>query len=162
MTRLDARDIEILKILSREGRISKADLAARINLSASPAWERLKRLEAAGVITCYRAEVALKRIAPHVTIFVTLELDRHDAGSFRTFETLAEAEPQITACWALGGGFDYLVQVVTRDIDSYQRLMDDLLDRGAGIARYYTYVVTKTLKSGASLPFDVLLAPDRP
>ena len=47
---------------------------------------------------------------------------------------------EIVQCWALGGGFDYLMQVVTRDIDSYQRLMDALLDQQAGLTRYFTYI----------------------
>ena len=56
---------------------------------------------------------------------------------------------------ALGGGFDYLLQVVTRDIDSYQRLMDTVLDDGAEVARYFSYIVTKPVKD-APLPFEAL------
>ena len=59
----------------------------------------------------------------------------------------------------MGGGFDYLLQVVTRDIDSYQRLMDALLDQQAGLSRYFTYVVTKSVKS-APLPLSLLLPED--
>ncbi|MCB1832445.1 MAG: Lrp/AsnC ligand binding domain-containing protein, partial [Geminicoccaceae bacterium] len=57
---------------------------------------------------------------------------------FQTFERAVAARDEITACWAIGGGFDYLLQVVTRDIDSYQRLIDDLLESGAGLKRYFT------------------------
>lgn len=159
MLRLDARDLEILKVLACEGRISKADLARRINLSASPAWERLTRLEAAGVIVGYRAEVALKAVAPHLVVFVTLELDRHTADSFGRFEGLVADEAEVTGVWALGGGFDYLMQVVTRDVGSYQALVDRLLAAGAGIARYYTYVVTKAVKAGPP-PFEMLVQTD--
>jgi len=156
MLRLDDRDLMILKVLAREGRISKADLARRINLSTSPAWERLKRLEAAGVIQGYHAEIALKAIAPHLVVFVTLELDRHTAGSFQHFETRVADAPEVVSCWGLGGGFDYLVQIVTRDIDSYQRFMEALLE-GGWVARYYTYVVTKPVKEGAPPPLDALM-----
>lgn len=132
MLRLDDRDLAILKVLCREGRLSKADLARRINLSPTPCWERLKRLEKAGIIEGYSARIALKKTAPHVTIFVTLELDNHSAGAFQLFEQMVESQDEILHCWALGGGFDYLMQIVTRDVDSYQRLIDRLLDRGLG------------------------------
>lgn len=162
MVRLDDRDLHILKVLSREGRISKAELAKRINLSTSPAWERLKRLEAAGVIEGYHAEIALRAIAPHLTVFVTLELERHNPDSFAEFEAMVSDRAEVTHCWALGGGFDYLMQIVTRDIDSYQRFMETLLDEGAGIARYYTYVVTKAVKTGAPPPLELLMKPTEP
>ncbi|PQO23676.1 AsnC family transcriptional regulator [Rhodobacteraceae bacterium WD3A24] len=162
MLRLDSRDLEILRILSREGRIAKADLAKRINLSTSPAWERLKRLETAGIIAGYHAEIALRAVAPHLTIFVTLELERHGTESFRAFETLIENREEVLGCWALGGGFDYLMQIVTRDIDSYQAFMEELLRDSGGIARYYTYVVTKPVKTGAPPPLELLMKPTEP
>ncbi|WP_208979122.1 Lrp/AsnC family transcriptional regulator [Stappia stellulata] len=158
MIRLDDRDIAILKVLAREGRLSKADLARRINLSPTPCWERLKRLEKAGIIEGYNARIALKKTAPHVTVFVTLELDNHSAGAFQLFEQLVETQDEIVHCWALGGGFDYLMQIVTRDVDTYQRLIDRLLDRGLGLARYYTYIVTKDVKSSGTPPLDLLVA----
>lgn len=156
MLRLDDRDIAILRILSSEGRITKADLARRINLSATPAWERLKRLERAGLIAGYRAEIALKALGPHVTVFVAAELDGHKVEDFTRFEGALDAYPEITACWALGGGFDYLMQVVTRDIDSYQRMIDRMLAARIGLARYYTYVVTKPVKGPEAPPLALL------
>lgn len=155
--KLDDRDLQILQILGREGRITKADLAKRVNLSPTPCWERLKRLEKSGIIKSYRAEVDLQKIAPHLTIFVMLELDTHRSESFQVFERMMERFDEITACWAIGGGFDYFLQVVTRDIQSYQVLIDELLAERIGIARYFTYVVTKPVKQAAKLPFDVLL-----
>ncbi len=162
MVRLDERDLMILKVLAREGRISKADLAKRINLSTSPAWERLKRLEASGIIDGYRADIALKAVAPHLVVFVTIELDRHTPQDFNRFEALMESHEEITACWALGGGFDYLLQIVTRDLDRYQLLMEEVLADGPGIARYYTYVVTKPVKTRAPPPLDVLMQTSGP
>jgi Lrp/AsnC family transcriptional regulator of ectoine degradation len=154
---LDDRDLRILSVLSREGRISKTELARRVNLSATPCWERMKRLEEAGLIRGYRAEVALARLAGHVVVFVMVELESHRAESFQAFERAVARHDEITACWAIGGGFDYLAQVVTRDIDSYQRLIDALLAERIGVRRYFTYVVTKDVKA-APPPFESLLA----
>ncbi len=157
MMRLDARDIAILRVLAVEGRISKTDLAARVGLSATPCWNRLKRLEQAGLIEGYGARINLKKIAPHVTVFVAVELADHTAASFRTFEAALGRYDEVTACWALGGGFDYLMQIVTRDIDAYQRLIDDMLQARIGLARYFTYVVTKPVKEGGPPPLGDML-----
>lgn len=155
--KLDPRDIEILKVLSTDGRISKSTLAERVNLGASACAERLARLESAGIVAGYRAEVSLRRLAPHVTVFVLAELSSHQAAAFQLFEAALERYDEITGCWALGGGYDYLLQVITRDIDSYQRMMDALLAQRVGLARYFSYVVTKAVKSSPP-PFGLLLA----
>ncbi|MBX3574514.1 MAG: Lrp/AsnC family transcriptional regulator [Mesorhizobium sp.] len=157
MLKLDDRDVKILSILGREGRISKSELARRVNLSAAPAWERMKRLEEAGIITGYHASVALKKLAPHVIVFMAAELESHRAQDFQVFERVLAPLDEVVACWAVGGGFDYILQIVTRDIDSYQRLVDHLLEARVGLARYFTYVVTKPVKQGP-LPFERLLA----
>jgi Lrp/AsnC family transcriptional regulator of ectoine degradation len=155
--KLDARDLDILRVLSAEGRITKADLAERVGLSASPCWERLKRLEQAGIIEGYNARINLKKLGPNVTVFVAAELADHTPASFRAFEDSVQRYPEITACWALGGGFDYLLQIVTTDIDAYQRLIDDMLESRIGLARYFTYIVTKPVKAPGAPPFQIFM-----
>ncbi|MCW8843888.1 MAG: Lrp/AsnC family transcriptional regulator [Rhodobacteraceae bacterium] len=156
--RLDDRDIEILRVLTREGRITKAALAERIGLSPTPCWDRLRKLEKAGLIEGYGARINLRKLAPHVTVFVAVEIADHTAASFRAFEDAMERYDEVVSCWALGGGFDYILQIVTRDIDAYQRLIDAMLDARIGLSRYFTYVVTKPVKGGGGAPFDILLS----
>jgi Lrp/AsnC family transcriptional regulator of ectoine degradation len=160
MLKLDDRDLKILSILRQEGRISKAALAERVNLTAAPCWERLKRLEDAGIITGYHADVALKKVAPHIVVFMAAELEGHRAENFQLFERAIEKLDEIVGCWAIGGGFDYILQIVTRDIDAYQRLVDHLLESRVGLVRYFTYVVTKPVKLSKTLPFDKLFEAD--
>lgn len=157
MTRLDARDIDILKVLAEDGRITKSKLAERVGLSASPCWERLKRLEKEGLIEGYRAEIALRKLGPHVTVFVAVELTDHTAATFRIFEDAVQQYSQIVACWGIGGGYDYLMQIVTPDINAYQRLVDQMLNDRIGMARYFSYVVTKPVKGPSAPPLDVIL-----
>ena len=147
LLRLDERDVAILGALSRDGRMTKARLAETVNLSPSPCWERLHRLEAAGLIASYRAEVDLDRIVSTVRVLVEVELGGHRAEDFQTFEDALAAVPEVIECWATGGGIDYIMMVLARDIDAYQRLMDRLLIAEIGIRRYFTYVVTKRVKS---------------
>jgi Lrp/AsnC family transcriptional regulator of ectoine degradation len=156
MVKLDRIDLDILRVLARDGRITKAQLAERVGLSASPCWERLRKLEQAGIIEGYNARINLRKLGPHVTVFVAAELADHTPASFRAFEDSVQHYDEITACWALGGGFDYLVQIVTTDIDAYQRLIDEMLEARIGLARYFTYIVTKPVKSPSMPPFDLL------
>lgn len=157
MAKPDARDIEILKVLAEDGRITKAALADRVGLSPTPCWNRQKKLEKSGLIESYNARINLNKLAPHVTVFVAAELSDHTAASFRAFEASVAGYDEVVGCWALGGGYDYLLQIVTRDINAYQRLIDELLEARIGLARYFTYVVTKPVKSGGVPPLDLLV-----
>jgi Lrp/AsnC family transcriptional regulator of ectoine degradation len=146
--KLDERDLRILTILQTEGRITKTELAERVNLSPTPCWSRLKRLEKLGLIEGYRAKIALKRFGLTM-VFMEAELESHRAADFARFETEMKQIPEVTGCWAVGGGIDYLIQVMVKDVDAYQRLVDRLLEGGIGLKRYYTYVVTKAVARAA-------------
>lgn len=146
--KLDDRDIKILGILQKEGRIPKATLAERVNLSPTPCWERLKRLEKAGIIEGYGARISLKAFGRFTTLFILVEIESHRAEDFRTFEKAVAAIPEITECWAIGGGFDYLCKLITSDLDAFQQRMDEILESKIGVKRYYTYAVTKPVKEG--------------
>jgi Lrp/AsnC family transcriptional regulator of ectoine degradation len=156
-TKLDRHDIGILKALQRDGRMSKVKLAAAVNLTPSPCWERLKRLEKSGIITGYSARIDVKKLGPATSVIVEVALAHHQAADFERFERAIRRIPEVVECHATGGGLDYVLTVVVPDIDAYQRLMDRLLADGLEIERYYSYIVTKTVKSGGELPIDQLL-----
>ena len=144
--KLDDRDLKILAILQREGRITKSELARRVNLSATPCWARLQRLEEAGIIAGYGARIAFRHFDPRTYAFVTVELDSHRSEDFDRFERYVAAIPEIFECFAVGGGIDYVFKVVVSDVEAYQRLLDGVLAAGVGVKRYYTYFVTKDVK----------------
>lgn len=157
MIRLDMIDVKILATLQSAGRITKLKLAEAVNLSPTPCWERLHRLEQAGIIAGYAARINLARLGPSTTVLVEVTLKSHRQSDFQRFEAAIRAEPAIVACDATGGGIDYFLRVVTRDIAAYQHLIDRLLAADLGIDRYFTYIVTKSVKEGACLPFSQLL-----
>jgi Lrp/AsnC family transcriptional regulator, regulator of ectoine-degradation genes len=146
---LDNFDLAILRTLQENGRMTKVALAEAVHLSPSPCLERLKKLEKAGYITGYRASVDLRRLTPVTEVYVEITLTSHQAADFRRFEQAVMDIPEITECAATGGGIDYLLKLVVRDVDAYQRLMDRLLEAGIGIDRYFGYIVTKPVKSRA-------------
>lgn len=144
--KLDDRDLKILSILQREGRIPKATLAERVNLTPTPCWERLKRLEDAGIIESYGARISLRAFGPLTVVFVQIELESHQAEDFSRFEAAVGNIDRIVECWAIGGGMDYMLKVITRDLEDYQKLIEDLLAARIGVRRYYSYVVTARVK----------------
>lgn len=146
IVKLDALDLEMLRILEVDGRISKVALADRLRLSPSSAFERMKRLEKDGVILAYRALLDRARVRKLLPVWVEVTLRRHHASDFALFERTVQTVPEITYCVALGGGIDYLLRVETTDIDNYQALIDRLLEMAIGIDRYFTYIVTKLVK----------------
>src|SRR3546814_12306733 len=96
--KLDNRDLQILTILQAEGRITKSELAARVSLSPAACWDRLKRLDQAGFIRGYHAEVALEKIAPASQFLVQIELESHQTGDFQRFENAVRAIPPVPPC----------------------------------------------------------------
>jgi Lrp/AsnC family transcriptional regulator of ectoine degradation len=150
--KLDDIDLRILATLQREGRITKAELAERVHLSPTPCWTRLKRLEKAGLIRGYHAEVRLERLAKFSVVLVEITLKQHRFGDFERFEATMRETPEVVECLATGGGIDYLLKIVVPDIDAYQRLIDRLLVAEVGIDRYFTYVVTRSVKDAPQPP----------
>ncbi|HIX61942.1 MAG TPA: Lrp/AsnC family transcriptional regulator [Candidatus Halomonas stercoripullorum] len=144
--KLDRYDLKILEILSHDGRITKSKLAEAINLSVSPCWERVRRLERAGIIEGYSARINPDALVKRTPVWVQIELTQHNAASFARFEALVHDTPEITECVAVGGGVDYLMKVEAESVDAYQRLIDEWLVSDVGIERYYTYIVTKAVK----------------
>jgi Lrp/AsnC family transcriptional regulator of ectoine degradation len=155
--KLDAIDLRILDAIQRDGRITKLALAEKVGLSPTPCWVRLQKLEKAGVVSGYHAHLNLRRVAPVATVLMEVTLANHRQADFDRFERAIVVIPEIVACWSVGGGVDYVLKIMAADIDSYQRLVDGLLDREIGIERYFTYIVTKTIKEETVQPLSALL-----
>lgn len=155
--KLDQFDIKILIALQENGQLTKVKLAERIGLSVSPCWERVKRLEQAGFIKGYHADVDLSLILRHSIIMVEVSLSSHRTTDFERFEQAIHDVPEIVECYATGGGIDYVMKVVALDINQYQRMIDQLLQQEIGIDRYFTYVVTKPIKLANGYPIATLL-----
>ncbi|MFC0267402.1 Lrp/AsnC family transcriptional regulator [Kushneria aurantia] len=147
--KLDQFDLRILEILAGDGRITKSRLAEAINLSVSPCWERVRRLERAGIIEGYEARIS-DRVRVNLTaVWVQIELETHSAAVFERFERTMKATPEVTDCVAVGGGVDYLLLIEAESIDQYQRLVDQWLVDDLAIKRYFTYIVTRRVKQSA-------------
>lgn len=155
--KLDATDLRILDAVQRDGRITKLRLAEAAGLSPTPCWVRLHKLERAGIITGYGARLAPMRVAPVVAVIMEVTLRSHRQADFQAFERAVALQPEVLDCWSVGGGVDYFLRVMARDVDAYQRLVDRMLAAEIGIDRYFTYIVTRTVKEGAPVPLGLLM-----
>lgn len=146
---LDRTDRRILEELSRDGRISVAELSRRINLSKTPCQARIKRLEAQGYILGYRAVIDPKRIGrPHVA-FVEVKLSDTRAAALDAFNKAVRALSEVEQCHMIASSFDYLLKVRTKDIADYRAVLGEKISALPHVAHTSTHVSMEAVKDDA-------------
>lgn len=150
--KLDSIDRRILKELQADGRISFTDLAPRVGLTVSPCLERVRRLEAAGIIRGYAAVIDPQAVDAGLLIFVELSLTYTSAEVFSDFKRALHKLPQVQECHLVSGDFDYLIKVRTRDMNSYRELLGEMLRNLPNIRSSKTLAVMEELKETAVIP----------
>ena len=161
LPRLDRIDIRILAHLQRNGRATNVELAEAVGLSPSSCLVRVRRLEKAGYISCYSAQIALQKIGATLLVFTEVTLSDHRAGDFVRFETAARQVDEIVECHLVSGGYDYLLKFVAHSIPHYQETIEAMLELDIGIEKYFSYVVIKTIFAKPFYPIEKRFDPDR-
>jgi len=150
---LDRIDRLILARLQTDGRLSVAELARHVHLSATPCLERVKRLERDGYIRGYAADLDPALLGAGLIAFVEVQLDRTTPDVFNRFRDGVMGLTPVQECHMVAGGFDYLLKVRTADMGAYRRFLEDLAAL-AGIEQTHTYVVMEEVKSTRAIPID--------
>ncbi len=152
---LDQIDIKILAALQRHGRSTIQKLAGQVGLSPRPCLERVRRLEAAGIIAGYRAVLDLGRLSRPVSVFAEIALEKH--GSQERFERRLTTIEEVVECWEVSGTFDYLARFVCADIETYQTITTALIDDPAlGVARIVSHVALRPVRRFSGYPTSLL------
>lgn len=154
--KLDMIDVKILCELQKNGRITNVELADLVNLSPSPCLTRMKKLQAAGYITGYSAQIDIAKLGETLTVFTEFTLKNHRHTDFVRFQSALEKIDSCVECHLISGGYDYLVKFVTAGIVHYQEIMETLIDRDLGIDKYFSYVVIKSPFIKTHLPLTHL------
>ena len=154
--RLDRSDLKILAQLQRRGRVTNVTLSEAVGLSASPCLLRVKRLEKAGFIAGYGAQINLAKLGETVSVFTEVTLADHKLDDFARFETEIRGVEELVECHLISGGYDYLLKFVARGVGHYQEIVEDLLKREIGIAKYFSYIVIKSPIVKPYLPLTTL------
>ena len=127
MDKLDHIDLAILKTLQENGRISNADLADRVGLSASSCSRRLDILEKSGVISGYHARVSHKALDYKMIVIVHISLSGQFAKTLAEFEAAVKRVPNVLVCYLMSGEYDYILRVACKDLEDYERIHRDWL-----------------------------------
>ena len=150
---LDRIDVKILRALQAEGRLTNAELAARVNVSAATCHRRTQRLFEEGYITGVRAEIAPVAVGLGALVMVGVVLDRSTPDSFAAFEDAVLALKEVLDCNLVAGDFDYLLKIRVRDMADFNKLHGQKLIALPGVRQTRTFFVMKEVKENARLPF---------
>jgi DNA-binding Lrp family transcriptional regulator len=152
---LDQIDLRILAALQRDGRMTIQKLAGAAGLTPRPCLERVRRLEAAGIIRGYHADVALEKLSRPVTVFAEIVLERQSRREL--VERRLAGTDEIVECWEVSGTVDYLARVVCADVARYEELTAALIgERELGIARIVSHITLRPVRRFAGVPLGLL------
>jgi len=151
--KLDRYDLEILRVLQEDGRISNQELADRISLTPSPCLRRLHALEEAGLITGYRALLDAKKLGLSLTALILISMDQHTPERLGNFEAEVVKIPDVLECLLITGQeADYQLKVVVKDMDAYQELLLNRITRIKGVTGVHTSFVLRRVVDKTALP----------
>lgn len=156
---LDAIDLKILDALQGDGRLSNADLADLVGLSASPCLRRVKRLEREGFITSYRAILDRHSVGLSLTIFAQFKLGSATADAAAEFEASLTAIPQVVTCHMLSGDSDCLTEIVAPSVAAYQDLLNNQLRSLPHVRDIRSNIALKLVKSETPMPLEHIKRP---
>ena len=149
---LDPTDRRILTVLQRQGRISNAELAEQIHLSASACHRRVQRLEAEGYIRDYVALLDERRMGRPTTVFVEITLSGQADEVLEAFEREVARVPDVLECHLMAGSADYLLKVVAQDTDDFARIHRQYLARLPGVAQMHSSFALRTVFRTTAIP----------
>jgi DNA-binding Lrp family transcriptional regulator len=153
---IDRIDRRILEAIQEDARISNAELAARVGLSPSPCWRRVRALEQCGVIQRYVTLASPEALGLPVNVFVSITLERQVEDNLERFEQAVLSRPEVMEAYLMTGDFDYLLRVVVPDIQAYQRFVLEHLTRIEGVASIKSSFALKQVQYKTALPLGHL------
>lgn len=153
---LDKVDMKILSLLQRNARISVAELADKVGLSATPVKERMRRLQQQGVITGFHAAINPHLVGHGLLVFVEIKLKDKSASLFAEFKRDVSRIAEIMECHLVSGEYDYLIKVRMTDIAAYRQMLGDILLQLPAILESRSYIVMEEVKETHLLPLTPL------
>ena len=144
-------DLNILKNLKQDGRVSSVELARRVGLTTTPCKERVKRLERDGFILGYHAQLNPEKLGKGLVVFVQITLQRTAGNAFKDFTDAIRAIPEVEECHLVAGNFDYLIKARVRDMSDYRAFLGGSLMQLPGVQESTSYPVMEALPTSRAL-----------
>ncbi|MCW3838094.1 Lrp/AsnC family transcriptional regulator [Sphingomonas canadensis] len=149
---LDAYERQILALLQEDATLTTAAIAERVNLSASPCWRRIDRLEREGFIKRRVALVDRRKVGLRAQVFAQVKLNVHDRAQLEAFSAAIRAMPEVLECYVLMGSQDFMLRIVAPDIEAYERFFFDKLSVLPAVREIISTVALSEIKSTTALP----------
>lgn len=154
MIHLDAIDRKILTLLQDNAHLTIQEIGQRINLSKTPVHERIKRLEREGVIARYVTILDKKKLGNQLMVYCQVTLDRQTRDAFADFDEAVRRLPEVLECNRVSGTFDYLVKIVSRDMETYNHFHQERLSVIPGTLHISSFFVMAEVKNSTVVPID--------
>lgn len=154
MTPIDTTDRKILAILQQDAHLTIQEIGKQINLSKTPVHERIRRLEREGVIDRYVTILDKKKLGNLLLIYCQVTLDRQTRDAFSAFEEDVRELPEVLECNRVSGTFDYLLKIVSRDMDAYNHFYQERLSVLPGTLHISTFFVMAEVKNSTVVPIE--------
>lgn len=151
---MDAVDLQILRLLERDAKMSIKEVAAQLNMSKTPIYERIKRLEQQNYIERYTAVLNPKKLDRGMTVFCFVSLDVQKLDEINTFREAVRKIPEVTECYLLGGSNDFLLKVLVKDLEAYHQFSSGKLAALNNISQIKSNFVLDTVKKASQLLVD--------
>lgn len=151
MVKLDEIDIKLLNILQKDGKVNTKELCQMLNLSKTPVYERIHRLEKEGVITGYSAQINPKKVGFNLVVFCNVSLAVHDDEHIARFRSDINKIDEIIECYSTGGFYDILLKVVLKDLEEYNTFIFEKLTKVHGISKIQSSIVLSEMKHKTTL-----------
>ena len=150
---LDRADLRLLELLQKDGRTTVQALSEAIHLSARATLNRVRKLEANGVIEGYRAMVNRAALGEQVCVFAEIALKDQRQAVLQRFEKKMAATPEVVGCWVVSGRYDYLVRIACPHLADYHRLINAWLDDAhLSVEKIVTNIEMQTIKEFQGFP----------
>lgn len=149
---LDQYERKILELLQHDASLTVAAIAERVGLSQTPCYRRIDRLERDGIIKARVALVDRAKVGLHAHVFAQVKLDAHGRANLDQFTTAIQGLPEVLECYVLMGTVDFMLRIVARDIQAYERFFFDKLSRLPGIQEINSIVALSEIKATTALP----------
>lgn len=153
--KLDAVDRRILSNLQDDGRMTNVELANRAGITAPPCLRRVRTLETSGVIKGYHADLDPDALGYSIIVFALVSLKSQAEGDLQAFEKHVEQLPEIRECYMLNGEIDFVLKIVSTDLQAFQRFLTSKLTPAPNVASVKTSLVIRTSKRQPGIPVDL-------
>lgn len=152
MINLDDIDRRLLAELQAEGRITNVELAQRVGLTAPPCLRRVRSLEEAGIIKGYHADLDASKLGFTITVFALVSLKSQAEEALRGFEEHMKGLPEVRECHMLNGEIDFILKIVSRDLQSFQEFLTSKLTPAPNVDSVKTSLTIRTSKNLPGVP----------